>query len=77
MIQNQNNELSRSQNENPPLETVLETNLDDSLEVQEASNNSVLAQNGHYISFANGLDPPKNNYNHKVRKVFDFKIFFY
>ena len=58
----QNNE---SKNENQPLET----NLDDSLEVQQASETSAQTQNGHYINFSNGLDPPKTEDNHKVRIV--------
>ena len=68
----QNNE---SKNENQPLET----NLDDSLEVQQASETSAQTQNGHYINFSNGLDPPKTEDNHKVRIVlFDsiFKLIF-
>ena len=55
----QNNE---SKNENLPLET----NLDDSLEVQATQN---ITQNGHYINFTNGLDPPKTENNQKVRKI--------
>jgi len=56
----QNNE---SKNENQPLET----NLDDSLEVQQASETSAQTQNGHYINFSNGLDPPKTEDNHKLQ----------
>ena len=63
----QNNE---SKNENPPLET----NLDDSLEVQQSSGTSS-AQNGHYINFSNGLDPPKTEDNHKVRILLFDSIF--
>ena len=60
----QNNE---SKKENLPLET----NLDDSLEVQTTHNST---QNGHYINFTNGLDPPKTENSSKVRKVENFLV---
>ena len=58
----QNNDLK---NENLP---PLETNLDDSLEVQNVQETS--AQSGDYVNFTHGLDPPKTEDNPKVKKYF-------
>ena len=60
----QNNDLK---NENPPLET----NLDDSLEVQTVQETS--AQSGDYVNFTHGLDPPKTEDSHKVKIHFTKK----